>query len=91
MGRVTRSYRRRLKEERDRIRTIYRAHLKDKERQKAVDGLWEAWASEEGAMTNSGILDPLKALLLTALVENRREIEELQAHLANLHTRLNKN
>jgi len=88
MGRVTRSFRRRLKEERDRVRTVYREGLKDKEHQKALDGLWNAWGSEEGAMTNSGITDALKALLLTAVVDNRREIEELRADLAELHAAL---
>ena len=82
MGRVTRSYRQRLKQERDRVRTAYREALKDKQHQKALDGLWDAWASEEGAMTNSGITDPLKALLLTAVVDNGREIEKLRADLA---------
>lgn len=87
MGRVTRSYRQRLKEERDRIRKIYRESLRDRERQKAVDGLWGCWASEEGAMTNSGMVDALKSLLLTAAVDNRKEIEKLRADLANLHTK----
>jgi hypothetical protein len=81
MGRVTRSYRQRLKEERDRIRKVYREQLKDKEHQKALDGLWDAWGSEEGAMTNSGITDALKALLLTAVVDNRREIENLRLQI----------
>jgi len=88
MGRVTRSYRQRLKEERDRVKTVYRERLKDKEHQKALDGLWDAWGSEEGAMTNSGITDALKALLLTAVVDNRREIEELREDLAELHATL---
>jgi len=39
-------------------------------------------------MTNSGITDALKALLLTAVVDNRREIEELRADLAELHAAL---
>ena len=88
MGRVTRSYRQRLKKERDRITMVYREGLRDREHQKALDGLWDGWASEEGAMTNSGITDPLKALLLTAVVDNRREIEELRADLAKLHAKL---
>jgi hypothetical protein len=41
--------------------------------------------SEEGAMTNSGIPDALQALLLTAVVDNRREIEELRADLTKLY------
>jgi len=56
----------------------YRAALKDAAMQRAFDELWPAWSSEQGAMIYAEVLSAIDLLLLTAAVDNRREIEELR-------------
>jgi len=79
LGRVTReSMRGRLQEAMRNLRKRYRAALKDGEMQSAFDELWPAWSGEQGAMIYAQGLSALDLLLLTAAVDNRREIEELR-------------
>jgi hypothetical protein len=61
-----------------RLREKFRNTLKDEGRRSAFDALWPAWADEQGAMINSDIVSALDLLLLTAVVDNRREIEKLK-------------
>ena len=60
------------------LKRHYRAALKDDALQRAFDELWPAWSSEQGAMIYAEVLSALDLLLLTAAVDNRREIEELR-------------
>ena len=46
--------------------------------QRAFDELWPAWSTEQGAMIYAEVLSSLNLLLLTAAVDNRREIEALR-------------
>ena len=46
--------------------------------QRAFDELWPAWSTEQGAMIYAEVLSSLDLLLLTAAVDNRREIESLR-------------
>ena len=79
MGRVMRdSMRVRLQDTMAQLKARYRAALKDGEMQRAFDELWPAWSSEEGAMIYAEVMSALDLLLLTAAVDNRREIEELR-------------
>lgn len=79
LGRVTKeSMRRRLQGLMVQLRGRYRAALKDDSMQRAFDRLWAAWSSEQGAMIHSEVLSALDLLLLTAVVDNRKEIEELR-------------
>ena len=79
MGRVTRnSMRGRIQDTTAQLKRRYRSALKDDDMQRAFDELWPAWSSEQGAMINAGILSPLDLLLLTAAVDNRKEIAELR-------------
>jgi hypothetical protein len=85
MGRVTRdSMRVRLQDAVAQLRDRYRAALKDGAMQEAFDELWPAWSSEQGAMIYAGVLSALDLLLLTAAVDNRREIDELRALIREL-------
>jgi hypothetical protein len=85
MGRVTRdSMRVRLQDAAAQLRDRYRAALKDGAMQEAFDELWPAWSSEQGAMIYAGVLSALDLLLLTAAVDNRREIDELRALIREL-------
>ena len=81
MGRVTESVRRRLQKEMVRLKRSYREALKDEARQKAFDEIWDAWASEMAAMINSSIPTTLDGLLLTAVVDNRRAMEEIRQEM----------
>jgi hypothetical protein len=79
MGRITRdSMRSRLQDTMIQLRNRYKAALKDGELQRAFDKIWPAWASEQGAMIYAEVLSALDLLLLTATIDNRKEIEELK-------------
>lgn len=85
MGRIIRdSMRGRLQDAMVHLRKKYRAALKDDEMQKAFDELWPSWSSEQGAMIFAEVLSALDLLLLTAAVDNRREIEALRGELEGL-------
>ena len=85
MGRITRdSMRGRLQDAMVHLRKKYRAALKDDEMQRAFDKLWPSWSSEQGAMIFAEVLSALDLLLLTAAVDNRREIEALRGELEGL-------
>jgi hypothetical protein len=55
----------------------YRAALKDTDMQKAFDELWPAWSTEQGAMIYAEVLSSIDLLLLTATVDNRKQIKRL--------------
>jgi len=78
------SMRTRLQESMAQLDSKYRAALKDDAMQAAFESLWEAWSAEMGAMINSEILSTLDLLLLTAAVDNRRQIMELRRRLEEL-------
>jgi hypothetical protein len=66
------------------LRRSYREALKDDGMQGAFDGLWPAWSGEQAAMIYADVLSALDLLLLTAAVDNRREIEELKGLVEEL-------
>ena len=72
------SMRVRLQDAMENLRKKYREALKDEAMQGAFDELWPAWAWERGAMIYAEVLSALDLLLLTAAVDNRREIEGLR-------------
>jgi len=79
VGRITRdSMRGRLNDTMAKLKHKYRATLKDDDLQSAFDELWPAWTGEQAAMIYSEVLSALDLLLLTAAVDNRRQIEELR-------------
>lgn len=79
MGRVIQdSMRGRLKNSMVKLRKRYRAALKDTEMQHAFDELWPTWSTEQGAMIYAEVLSSLDLLLLTATIDNRKEIKGLR-------------
>jgi hypothetical protein len=60
------------------LRKRYRAALKNTDMQKAFDELWPAWSTEQGAMIYAEVLSSIDLLLLTATIDNRREIKRLR-------------
>ena len=70
-----------------RLRSYYRAALKANEMQEGFDALWPTWSSEMGAMiylTSNQIVSAMDLLILTAVVDNRRLLEELRRELEEL-------
>ena len=85
MGRVIQSSPRvRIQDQMKLLRDRYRAALKDSAMQEAFDALWPNWSSEMAAMIYSEVLSVMDLLLLTAAVDNRREIKELRRDLEGL-------
>lgn len=78
------SMRTRLQESMAQLDSKYRAALKDDAMQAAFESLWDAWSREMGAMIHSEVLSTLDLLLLTAAVDNRRQIMELRRQLEEL-------
>ena len=79
LGRITKeSMRTRIQGLMVQLKKHYRAALKDDSMQEAFDRLWAAWSSEQGAMIHSEVLSAMDLLLLTAVVDSRKEIEELR-------------
>lgn len=60
------------------LQKTYRAALKEDELQEAFDELWPTWASEMAAMIFAEVFSALDLLLLTSVVDNRREIVKIQ-------------
>ena len=63
------------------LRKTFREALKEDELQEAFDELWPTWANEQAAMIFTEVLSVLDLLILTATVDNRREIMKLKQAL----------
>jgi len=82
LGRVIQnSMRTRIQETMIQLREKYREALKNDELRDAFDELWPSWSNEMGAMIYSEILSTLDLLLITSVLDNRREINKLRHHL----------
>ena len=88
LGRVTFPFRSLLKEEIGRLRRTYREALLDLKRREAFDSLVKTWSSELGAMSNASVPTVLEIMLLTAAVDNRKNIEELIDKVEELSLKL---
>jgi len=82
MGRITVSFRDEFLEVINRLRKTFYAALVDSGRREAFDELVKAWSETVGAMSYSDLPSVLLALLLSAVVDNRREIMVLRKRLA---------
>ena len=79
MGRIISSSKRaRIQDYMKKMRNQFRAALKDDDLQTAFDELWPTWSSEMAAMIHADILQVMDLILLTSIVDNRREIEKLK-------------
>ena len=82
MGRIQKgSMRTRLQDKMLMLRKTFREALKEDELQEAFDELWPTWANEQAAMIFTEVLSTLDLLVLTAAVDNRREITKLKLAL----------
>ena len=82
MGRLTKgSKRTRIQDYMKKMRDTFRAALKDDDLQEAFDELWPTWSSEMAAMIYADIIQVMDLILLTSIVDNRREIERIKQEL----------
>ena len=83
MGRLTKgSKRTRIQDYMKKMRDTFRAALKDDDLQTAFDKLWPTWSGEMAAMIYADILQVMDLILLTSIVDNRREIEKLKNNIS---------
>jgi len=62
----------------------FRAALKDDELQEAFDDFLPTWSSEMAAMIYAEVLSVLDLILLTSVIEKRREIKKLKKEIEQL-------
>jgi hypothetical protein len=75
------SMRTRIQDQMKHLKNRYRATLKENELQEVFDELWPTWSSEMAAMIYAETLSVLDLLLLTSVIDNRREIRKLREEL----------
>jgi RecA/RadA recombinase len=88
LGRITRSFRRQFEEELRELEASYVKGLRDVKLQEAFNGLVEVWGSEQGAMSVSHVPTVLDLMHLTAILDNRKRINEMAARLEEIRVRL---
>ena len=74
----------RIQDQMKNLRDRYRAALKENELQDAFDELWPAWSSEMAAMIYAEVLSVIDLLLLTSVIDNRREIRKMKKKIEQL-------
>jgi len=90
LGRITGSFRTRFQEELSKLERSFIKALRDPRRREAFNLLVEAWSGEMGAMSYANIPSVLDVMLLTAVIDNRKRIEELAEQLSETLSRLRK-
>ena len=80
----TRTFKTAFHEELRSLINNYRAALVDPARREAFDVIMKAWTGEEEAMSYAKVPTVLDVMLLTAIVDNRRSIEDLTAQVSRL-------
>jgi meiotic recombination protein DMC1 len=88
LGRVTGSFRKRFQEELNELERSFIKALRDPKRREAFDSLVKAWGSEQGAMSYADVPTVLDVMLLTAVLDNRKRIEELADQLNEVLSKL---
>lgn len=90
MGRLTVPFRSQLQEEVEDLTRSFKEALIEPARRDAFDSLQRAWAAEHGAMSCAKVPSVLEIMLLTAAVDNRKIIVDLQDQVAMLQSQLQK-
>ena len=70
------------------LKDRYRAALKENELQEAFDELWPTWSSEMAARIYAEVLSVMDLLLLTSVLDNRREIRKLKKEMKKMEEEL---
>jgi len=90
LGRITMPFRTLLQEEMDNLKRTYREALMDAGRRDAFDSLIRTWGSEQGAMSYARVPTALDVMLLTAVIDNRKLIEDLYDQIKVVDSKLDK-
>jgi hypothetical protein len=83
---ISGSMRTRIQDYMIQLKKRYRAALKDDDLQDAFDEFFPTWSSEMAAMIYADVLSALDLILLTATIDNRREIMKLREQIEQLTT-----
>jgi hypothetical protein len=68
----------------DSLKRTFREALLDPDKRKAFDDIVKGWTSEIGAMSYSRVPTILDIMLLTAVVDNRKSVNENREELQDL-------
>jgi hypothetical protein len=90
MGRLTIPFRSQLQQEIENLTRSFKEALIEPARRDAFDSLTRSWTAEQGAMSYAKVPSVLEIMLLTAAVDNRKTIEDLQDEVAILRSQLKK-
>lgn len=90
MGRLTVSFRSQLQQEIENLTRNFKEALMEPARRDAFDSLLRVCRAEQGAMSYAKVPSVLEVMLLTAAVDNRKIIEDLQDQVAMLRSQLQK-
>jgi len=90
LGRITPPFRTLFQEEMNNLKRTYREALMDAGRRDAFDSLVRAWSSEQGAMSHARVPTALDVMLLTAVIDNRKLIEEVFDEIGVMRVKLDK-
>jgi RecA/RadA recombinase len=77
VSRITLPFRTILREEMNNLKRSYRETLLDASRRDAFDSLLKAWSSEQESMSYAKVPTVLDVMLLIAVIDNRKLIEDL--------------
>jgi polyhydroxyalkanoate synthesis regulator phasin/RecA/RadA recombinase len=88
MGRLTIPFRSQLQQEIENLSRSFKEALMEPARRDAFDSLARTWTAEQGAMSYAKVPSPLEVMLLTAAVDNRKNIEELEDRISELRSQL---
>jgi len=75
----------RIQDQMKNLKDRYRVALKENELQEAFDELWPTWSSEMAAMIYAEVLSVMDLLLLTSVIDNRREIRKLKEKITLMY------
>jgi RecA/RadA recombinase len=88
LDKVTKSLMLNIKEEMSKLKRTFRKELIDAGRKNAFDNLLHIWNSEKDALNYKRVPSILDILLLVAITDNRKTIEEIQNQLEILTSKL---
>lgn len=88
LGSITIPFRTRWEEQVGDLKRSFREALMDQRRQQAFDDLSRLWSSELGAMSQCNIPTVLDIMLLTGLVDNRKQLLEVKDSLSWIKEKL---
>ena len=88
LGRLSPAFREQLQKEIQALSRSFRQALMDTERKEAFDSLVKAWTSEKGSMSHAEAASTIEVMLLSAIVDNRKILANIQKRLDKLESQI---